>query len=290
MAAAKKARPKTSSKPGRPKKSARKRFDFINRKFLITAGIVLAILVVGFFPLALATDQPAFCQTCHGMKPFYQAYVSGPHAIHATCIDCHVDAGYPARFLHKFAALQEVYAQFFSNAKFPNYNADVPDSRCLRCHPNAALKVVGRFKHAQHTARGISCAKCHAITGHQVSFSAIEAVGLLNTKNAAAGADYVGQQFRSLTGMGSVYPGHKPVPCQNCHDQAKLQCAFCHDAPANHFGDNCRQCHGDASVPFTQFNHPRTFHNYLNRPCATCHPNNYLTVYCTCHKGNPPSD
>ena len=298
MAAAKKSRSKISKKPASPRKAAPSKktppkfsFDFLkSRKFLITAGIVVAVLIVSFFPIALATDQSVFCKSCHTMQPFYVSYMAGPHADHATCIDCHVDAGYPARFSHKFVALKEVYAQFFGNAKFPNYNADVPDSRCLRCHPDAPTKVVGQFQHGNHIGRGIACAKCHATTGHKVTFEALGAAGLLNSANAPAGAQFVGQQFTSMTGKGSAYPGHKPVPCQNCHDQANLDCSFCHTPPANHFAGNCRQCHVDASVPFKQFQHPPTHHYYLSRPCVKCHPVDFAHVYCTCHKGNPPQD
>ena len=260
-------------------------------KTLVTAGIVLAIAIVSFFPIALATDQPTFCRSCHGMAPFYGAWRTGGHAGHATCIDCHVDAGYTARFAHKFVALQEVWAEFFTKATFPNYNADIPESRCLRCHPDAKTAVVGKFQHSLHTSRGISCAKCHATTGHKVTFAALDAIRLLNKANAPADATFVGQEFAGVTGKGSAYPGHQAVACQNCHDQANLQCSFCHTPPAKHFGANCRQCHSNAAVPFKQFNHPPSGeHKWSSRPCVKCHPNGYDTVYCTCHKGRPPRD
>jgi hypothetical protein len=224
------------------------------------------------------------------MQPFYDAWASGGHAAHAQCIDCHVDSGLPARLAHKFVALGEVVTQITTSPKFPNYNAEVADSRCLRCHPDAATKVVGRFQHAIHVGRkGLSCVKCHAATGHKVTFAALQSANLLNTKNAPADQTYIGQSLAS-SGKGSVYPGHRPVPCQNCHDQANLQCSFCHDAPASHFGNDCKSCHKDASVPFRQFAHPATHHPYLSRPCVKCHPQDFSHVYCTCHKGRPPND
>jgi nitrate/TMAO reductase-like tetraheme cytochrome c subunit len=288
VAAAKKRRPNASNEPAR-QPPQRKRFDFTNRKFLIAVAVVAVVLVAAFFGTALATDRSVFCKTCHSMVPFYDAWTVGPHAQHATCIDCHVNAGYPARFAHKFVALREVYDQFFGNSKFPNYNADLPDRRCLRCHPDAPTRVVGQFQHAQHIARGVSCAKCHATTGHKVMFSTLASAGLLNTFNAPADKQFVGQEFQGLTGKGSVYPGHRPVPCQNCHDQANLECSFCHTPPPNHFGANCRLCHSNAAVPFSQFTHPPSGeHDWRRRPCVQCHPNGYNTVYCTCHKGNPP--
>ena len=288
--AAKKTRSNTSSKRlASPKQSAPKRSNFMNPKSLVTLGIIVAVAVVAFFPIALATDQSSFCKSCHTMQPFYDAWSQGGHVGHAQCIDCHVDAGYPARFLHKFVALKEVTAQLVGGSTFPSYNADISDDRCLRCHPDAPTKVVGQFDHAQHPARlGVTCVKCHADSGHRVTFAALQAAGLLNAKNAAVGQTYVGQSLADSGGRGSSYPGHPNVPCQNCHDQANLECSFCHTPPANHFGADCRSCHSNAAVPFKQFAHPKTHHDYLKRPCVKCHPQDFQHVYCTCHKGHPP--
>lgn len=260
-----------------------------NRMILWGVGIAVVASVVLFFPVALATDQPAFCASCHGMVPFCTAWQQGKHK-DIWCIDCHVDQGYPKRFVHKFAALQEVYDQFFTSATYPNYNADVPDSRCLRCHPDVPTKVasVGQFSHAMHLNRGVTCAKCHADTGHHVTFAALQQAGVLNVANVPGGATYVGEEFVGAPGKHSALPGHKPVPCANCHDQANLQCSFCHTPPANHFGADCKSCH-KPNVAFQNFSHPPSGeHGYLSRPCLSCHPNGFTTVFCTCHGGRPP--
>jgi nitrate/TMAO reductase-like tetraheme cytochrome c subunit len=292
VVAKKRARQKVSRRPA-AQAAPRRKFDYRNPRFLITSGIILIVAIVAFFPIALATDQPTFCRSCHGMTPFYDAWTAGPHATKATCIDCHVNAGYPSRFLHKFVALQEVYAQFFTNAKYPNYNAEIPNTRCIRCHPDALTKAVGSFRHADHLSKGVTCARCHAATGHKVTFAALSAAGLLNATNAPSDQQYVGQNSgvgAGSTGKGSVYPGHASVPCQSCHDQANLQCSFCHTAPAQHYGPQCTKCHSNAAVPFKQFTHPPSGeHRWESRPCVKCHPNGYDTVYCTCHKGHPPT-
>jgi cytochrome c-type protein NapC len=251
--------------------------------------IALVVGVVAFFPIALATDQPAFCPTCHGMQPFYDAWQTGAHK-DIWCIDCHVDQGYPNRFLHKFAALSEVYHQLFTHATYPNYNADIPNARCLRCHPQVPTKIaaVGKFSHQMHLSRNVQCVTCHATTGHKVSYAALDAAGVLNANQVAPGTTFVGEQFAGAPGKHSVLAGHKPVPCSNCHDQANLQCSFCHTPPANHFGADCKTCH-KPGIPFAQFTHPPSGeHNYRSRPCVKCHPNGYTTVFCTCHNGNPP--
>jgi nitrate/TMAO reductase-like tetraheme cytochrome c subunit len=244
-----------------------------------------------FVPAALLTDRPAFCKTCHTMVPFYNAWEQGKHK-DVWCIDCHVDSGMPRRFEHKFVALGEVYSEFFGSPSFPNYNADIPDARCERCHPDVAHQTttpLSKFSHKMHLTKSVRCAQCHASTGHKVAFSALSDAGILNAANAPAGLTYVGEAFKAPGGQPSALPGHKPVPCTSCHDQAHLQCSFCHATPANHYGADCKSCH-KPTTPFASFVHPPSGeHGYKSRPCATCHPKNYQTAYCTCHNGNPPS-
>ena len=257
------------------------------------AWTIVAVVLVGiiaFVPAAIVTDRPAFCVTCHDMQPFYDAWAQGPHK-DVWCVDCHVPPGIPNRFLHKFVALQEVYAELATTPSYPKYDAWVPNARCLRCHDGLDTKKVGKFDHKQHRSRGVACATCHASTGHKVTFSSLAAAGILNRANAPAGMTYIGQQFQGTgTGKASVLSGHTPVPCSDCHDQANLQCSFCHTPPARHFGINCRQCHKpDIAFKKTVFSHPSAGeHNFRSRPCAACHPDGTSKVYCTCHKGNPP--
>ncbi|NTU72271.1 MAG: hypothetical protein HGB10_10720 [Coriobacteriia bacterium] len=260
-------------------------------RIVIVVAILAVVGIAAFFPIALATDRSEFCRSCHTMVPFYDAWATGGHAEHAACIDCHVDAGYEARFTHKFVALKEVYAEFFTKANFPSYNAEIPNERCLRCHPDAPSKVVDKFSHPEHLEKDTQCISCHGTTGHKVSVASLASAGILNAANVTAGDEFIGQNPKDAGTKGSVYPGHKKVNCQNCHDQAKLQCSYCHKTPAKHFGPKCTACHKDASVDFDEFKHPDAGeHDWRKRACKKCHPNGYDTVYCTCHKGKPPID
>jgi len=263
------------------------------RRWIIWALVAVVLIgVIAFIPAAIVTDRPSFCLTCHDMAPFYDAWAQSPHK-DVWCVDCHVPPGVPARFAHKFIALGEVYAELTTKPSYPNYNAEVPNSRCLRCHAGLDTKKVGKFDHKQHQSRGVACQTCHAAVGHKVTFAALSAAGILNESNAPAGMTYVGQQFQGKgDGKASVLAGHKPVPCSNCHDQANVECSFCHTPPAKHFGTTCRGCH-KPNVAFekTVFKHPSAGeHSYRSRPCAKCHPDGTAKVYCTCHKGNPPKD
>ena len=89
--------------------------------------------------------RPAFCQTCHEMGPYYDAWAVGQHAETATCIDCHVDDGLPARFAHKFVALGEVKAHFLGDTTFPAASA---------CRgPQQPLHPLSRDASADHRGR-----------------------------------------------------------------------------------------------------------------------------------------
>jgi nitrate/TMAO reductase-like tetraheme cytochrome c subunit len=264
------------------------------RRIWITA-VVVALAVIGiaaFFPVALYTDQSKFCKTCHTMQPFYQAWQTGDH-FDVQCIQCHVDPGYQARFLHKVVALQEGWIQLVSHPKFPNYNADVTNARCLKCHKDLPKSIgsTSKFSHADHIKRNVRCAICHPTVGHKVTYDALRNAGILNQSQVATNATYVGQQYPGVKGKHSVLPRHRVVPCSNCHDMANQKCSACHKTPANHYAAECTICH-DPQLPFTGWIHPNTKapHGVERLACKQCHPTNYTTYYCTCHKNGSVKD
>jgi nitrate/TMAO reductase-like tetraheme cytochrome c subunit len=284
---------------------------------LIVWGPVAVVLLVLLAVTAVYTEQSSFCATCHEMQPYYDAWRSGPHAKSAQCVDCHVDAGILAHIMHKPIALKEVWDHFFGNNTFPNYSVDVPNSRCTRCHSKVSDPSGSKFSHAQHETRA-TCKDCHARAGHVVSLASLAAAGVLKSGTTTPSVSV------PANGTPSSISGHIKVICQDCHDQAKMKCSACHQAPhesrgecsnchkpgtsfvashpsgancaschkppANHYTKDCSACHSPA-VPFakTVFTHPATHHDYLSRPCAKCHPKSYSSVNCTCHGGNPPS-
>jgi nitrate/TMAO reductase-like tetraheme cytochrome c subunit len=63
----------------------------------IVAGSVAALaLASSLVAASFATDRPGFCDECHEMAPYEQAWAEGPHS-EVWCIECHVDAGPIAR-------------------------------------------------------------------------------------------------------------------------------------------------------------------------------------------------
>lgn len=296
-------------KPGEGNKRARR---------LIVWGAIVAVAAVLLTVSLVYTEQSSFCGSCHEMGPYYSAWVSGPHAKAAECTDCHLDAGIIAHLAHKPIALKEVWNHFFSDNRFPNFAVDVPNSRCVRCHSKVPEKTGSLFSHAKHETKA-TCKNCHSQAGHTVTLASLDAAGVL--KSGAKAPVPGGMTPSSIT-------GHKKVICQDCHDQAKMKCsschqpphenrgecsqchtvgssfvaghpggdnkncAQCHKAPANHFGSACSTCH-TPGVPFKNatFTHKARVgdHSYKSFACVKCHPDGSAKVYCSCHKGNPPS-
>jgi nitrate/TMAO reductase-like tetraheme cytochrome c subunit len=276
-------------------------------------GVAALILLAGSL---VYTEQSSFCPTCHEMGPYYQAWAAGGHAKKAQCVDCHVDAGVIAHLAHKPIALKEVWDHFFADNRFPSYTLDVPNSRCVHCHPTVPDKIGALFSHALHQTKA-TCKDCHAQSGHVVSLASLSAAGILRANAVTP----------TVTGVTpSSIAGHIKVVCQDCHDQATMRCSSCHQPPhesrgecsnchepgtkfafthssssdcgschtppANHFGPDCKACH-NPNTPFAKaaFTHPARVgeHNYRAFPCVKCHPNGYSTSSCTCHGGRAPS-
>ncbi len=342
----------------------------IGRRAALSLWVVLLGLVVilgGFVGAARATDRSPFCNSCHEMKPYYEAWLKGPHDQKAECVDCHVDAGFGPRMTHKLVALNEIYQHFFGNRLFPLPTPPlVPNSRCQRCHPSVQVKRKN-FSHDLHASKA-TCQQCHPTTGHDVTAADLKAAGVYNASVEVTRPAF---QVAVVNGGKASIPGHVTVPCSRCHDMAKTGCASCHTPPKEHpaqaAGKNCTLCHpagakfvfkhpagkptcaechkvpavkhpeiakgkpcqlchaGIASWKFVHprrgtdcgqchtppanhyptpctschrkpgvtwaFSHPSAGeHSASSFPCVKCHPSGPPRVYCTCHKGNPPSD
>jgi nitrate/TMAO reductase-like tetraheme cytochrome c subunit len=301
----------TPTKAGRTPQARR-------RRLFLVWGSVGFVLLAALAASMVYTEQSSFCPTCHEMRPYYTAWQTGGHATKAQCVDCHIDAGVLAHMTHKPGELKELWDHFFVDNRFPNYDVEIPNSRCVACHKRVAAKSGSTFSHAQHANRA-KCQECHATTAHIVTLAALQAEGVLK---AAATTPPVPAGLKPTTAA-----GHKEVSCQQCHDQANMKCSVCHQAPheprgecstchvpgtdfkfdhgakgtdcsqchtapANHFGVDCSACHSPG-VPFkdTVFDHPRRVgeHDYRSFPCAKCHPGGYTTSSCTCHGGKAPT-
>ncbi len=244
------------------------------RTALIFLGVVIA-LVASMVVATQATSKPAFCNSCHEMTPFYEAWTAGPHAS-VDCVTCHVDPGLAAQVSHKAVALQEVYIHFTQDPTFPG-SAEVPDDRCLSCHGGTIDPGIADFDHETHRA-GKTCVSCHSGVGHTVTSSALADAGILDP------AAYSRIQSQKVAEVGSGVAnldGHAPVTCSSCHDLAATGCASCHTEPDQHTtttAETCLTCHTTDSA--WQFSHP------TDTECAECHtaPDGHYDGTCSsCH-------
>ena len=233
--------------------------------WLIGGGFALVFLCALFVGVAFYTDQPSFCASCHEMKPYVDAWASGPHNSH-WCVDCHVGQDYPSRLAHKFVALQEVVAHFAGDTKFPRQDAPVvSDARCSACHKTVSVTVAKGFDHAAHASQG-SCQACHADSGHNVTPAALTAA---NVFNPAVVRIPLGSAIATVGAGSADVPGHVQVVCTNCHDLKKTGCKSCHTPNHTPRGD-CQLCHA-AGVKWV-FTHP------TQANCQLCHklPSNHF--------------
>ena len=283
-------KPKTSSEGSAPKNPASpdraSAPPFYRRRWVILAAVAVIVALVAFVAVAQATDISAFCGSCHEMQPYYTAWTQGHHKSSAQCVDCHVDAGFVPRLSHKFVALAEVWTHVAGRPAFPMATAaDVPDSRCIRCHPDVTPKgASASFSHALHAKQG-RCQLCHPTAGHDVTAQALQAAGIYDAQAAARRARTASATATPGAGKANV-PGHLTVSCSQCHDMAAMGCSACHMPPHEALGD-CKQCH-QAGAKFTFTHQPTQMPNWQNIACPRCHPVSYTQFNCTCHGGRVP--
>ncbi len=186
--------------------------------------------------------------------------LTGAHA-KKTCKDCHKP---------EFIANKAIKAKKFTFLGLRtdclgchvDYHQQTLSSSCTNCHYVDAFKPVIKFNHA---ATRFPLAGMH---------QTIECVKChpLTTKN--------GLKFQEFAGI-------KFTNCTNCHE----------DVHQNKFGQNCKQCHSEASFhaikSMSNFDHSKTNFKledkHFNLPCVSCHKANLTTPIkyslCTdCHK------
>jgi nitrate/TMAO reductase-like tetraheme cytochrome c subunit len=278
---------------------------------LIAAVAAVLLAAVTILVIAPATDRSAFCDRCHEMSPYYDAWAAGGHKT-VECVECHVAPGRLNRLAHKWVALGEVRSHLFGDPRFPlEHRVEVPDDHCVRCHKSVRVKTaaVSRFSHREHETKA-QCWECHVTTGHSVSLNALEAAGALASNATTVPASVVG------SASPRPRPGHIAVSCTRCHDQSRTPCATCHRAPHVDRG-SCDRCHRPGrAFAFThpiagdcagchKPKHPArgtctlchrvgktwTFHHPADKACAKCHkpPANHFGPDCArCHKPSVP--
>ena len=241
--------------------------------WVIVSGLVVIALAAVYIATSWYTSRPVFCNTCHEMGPYYQAWMAGAHP-DTSCVSCHVDPGPIANLAHKFVALREVWIHFTGDPKFPMANVVVPNDRCLRCHDGKIDPGIKDFDHEEHR-NNRACMTCHDTAGHTVDAAALNAAGVLNADVQAT----VAARGVISVGNGTLLAGHVEVSCSQCHDMPASTCVACHEPPAGHSQRPCSTCHTSPST--WEFSHPGD-----TATCVLCHdrPTGHAAGACaTCH-------
>ncbi len=213
-----------------------------------------------------ASTSPKFCNSCHIMRPYVDAWKSSRHA-EVVCTQCHYPPGLRDTLRVKFQAVTQV-AKWATGTYNSKPYAEVEDASCLRsgCHTASALQDKGtltfgrgvRFDHGPHlnaavTGRQLRCTSCHAqlvVQKHfEVSQTTCFTCHFKGTKDGreltpVAGCQGCHETPRGAIDVGGVRFAHdevvrRGVACQSCHlnvvegrgDAPRERCVSCHNQP-----------------------------------------------------------
>ena len=162
---------------------------------ILFVGFIAGIIFWGGFNTAMeATNQEAFCISCHEMEEnVYQEYKDTIHysnrtGVRATCPDCHVPKPWIYKMIRKVQASNEVFHKILGTIdtpeKFESKRLELArhvwatmkktDSReCRNCHDYESMDFVEQQrravdKHSTGLAEGKTCIDCHKGIAHSL--------------------------------------------------------------------------------------------------------------------------
>jgi len=215
-----------------------------NRKHILkNIGILFGLFILFVFASVQYTARPDFCNTCHYMEPFYEAWAVSSHN-DVSCITCHYPPTTLGALEGKFRGLIQVVNYVGQTYKRSKPWAEIPDASCLQsdCHDTRLLEgevTFGkvRFDHAHHLGqlkrgKDLRCTSCH---------SQIVQGDHMNVTDSS---------------------------CFLCHFKDKSQ---------NEIASSCVTCHNwDAVIQagsMDDFNYDHTDINETGKECVLCHTN-----------------
>ncbi|MEK7375910.1 MAG: NapC/NirT family cytochrome c [Candidatus Margulisiibacteriota bacterium] len=239
------------------------KFYKIAVRTLIAAFILLIVSVIAISKYSMS---PSFCNSCHIMKPYYNAWASSKHNF-VPCVDCHYPPSGPKTFMWKrFQALSQV-AKYVTRTYSSKPFAEIEDASCLRegCHSTRLLQgrvMTGKgvkFDHRPHLegvryGKKLRCVSCHSqiVVGKHIEvtyntcFLCHFKGSKSNKKQKPSGKCLTCHTLpdRQIN-AGNIKYNHKDfltrhnVSCESCHQDAingkgevlKERCLTCHNQP-----------------------------------------------------------
>ncbi len=222
---------------------------------------VLALFVLLFE----YSTSPRFCNSCHIMRPYYNAWKDSKHNF-VRCVECHYPPGRKNELRVKFEAVTQV-AKFVTRTYGSKPYAEIEDESCLRegCHEARLLKGRTTFKrgiifdHGPHLTRPrrgrkLRCTSCHSqivIGTHMVVTESScflchfkgkngdkdhRPLGVCHSCHEPPSGDV---RVGGISFSHEEFVGKRHVACENCHldvvqgdGRAPIErCAACHNEP-----------------------------------------------------------
>lgn len=148
----------------------------IKKRHVLVAS--LGIMGVSFAGLLLFsgfslwwTSQPAFCDKCHVMNKYVDAWEGSSHA-DANCEHCHLNPGLFSFLGGKISSLQVVANYVTGNYEDYSFNASVTNAACLECHESILEETIRNpesgiiVSHREIIESGGKCMSCHSTVAH----------------------------------------------------------------------------------------------------------------------------
>lgn len=238
----------------------------LHPKFYIILAVAGGGLLALFISLFFYSTSPSFCNSCHIMRPYVEAWKTSTHS-QVSCVTCHIPPEAEAAMWAKFQSINHV-VQVVTKKYSSRPYAQIEDASCLRsgCHSTKLLggkltyKKGIRFDHNFHLGdmrRGkqLRCTSCHSqiVQGTHIEVTDTtcylchfkeregEPKGLLPLGNCTTCHEYPKKdfQFQGFTFNHMDFVGTRHVACDKCHKDAiqgegpapKERCYACHSDP-----------------------------------------------------------
>jgi len=221
----------------------------MGRKLLKVSFFVVVGLIVLFVVFIEYSTSPQFCNSCHIMEPYYNAWKTSTHNF-VPCVDCHYTPGLQSQARSKFEALNQVVS-YITRTYGSKPRAEISDWSCLRteCHSQRLLQGKVDFKginfdhrpHLMEVRRGLKlrCTSCHS--------QIVQGTHMTVTTSTCFLCHFKGVKI-----------GEGTSKCTSCHPPPEATVEF-EGVSFNHKeiverGIRCSQCHvqviqGDGNVP-----------------------------------------
>ena len=240
------------------------------KRWLAVALIVFPLFMVGSVEL---TSQSWFCNSCHIMKPYYEAWKHSKHG-KVACVECHYAPGERTTINAKLRGLSQVASYFSGRYGATRPRAHVSNDSCMtaKCHGDLRFMdktiEIGsvRFVHAKHlrldkealqaTQNELETLRKALRAAMADKFDALQSAAneavphdarlekLMNLA-AVSGADIARsdlEKFSQLTHFSVRTAQLAEIQCTNCHSYAEQRDGQ-REAPTHHFAVNTTSCY-----------------------------------------------